>query len=121
MDAFSWGSIVLGGGPLAVGSEFERRLSIGANIACRLRKCIRDQLGVCCAARILLYVSQHCNHPISDRAVVQAETGISQTAQLYGMLGVHVNFRGKGFVLMQGSPAPRALPRTSCSQKWHRP
>ena len=45
VDAFAWGSIVLGGGPLDVGSEFERRLSIGANIACRLRGAIREQLG----------------------------------------------------------------------------
>jgi hypothetical protein len=45
VDAFSWGSIVLGGGPLNVGSEFERRLSIGANIACRLRGAVREQLG----------------------------------------------------------------------------
>ena len=46
MDAFAWGSIVLGG-PLDVGSEFERRLSVGAAIACRLRGAIRDQLGAC--------------------------------------------------------------------------
>ena len=44
MDAFAWGSIVLGG-PLDVSSEFERRLSAGAAIACRLRGAIRDQLG----------------------------------------------------------------------------
>jgi hypothetical protein len=44
MDAFAWGSIVLGG-PLDVSSEFERRLSVGAAIACRLRGAIRDQLG----------------------------------------------------------------------------
>jgi hypothetical protein len=44
VDAFSWGSIVLGGA-LDVGSEFERRLSIGANIACRLRGAVREQLG----------------------------------------------------------------------------
>lgn len=44
VDAFAWGSIVLGGS-LDVGSEFERRLSIGAYIACRLRGAVRDQLG----------------------------------------------------------------------------
>ena len=44
VDAFAWGGIVLGG-PLDVGSEFERRLSVGAAIACRLRGAIREQLG----------------------------------------------------------------------------
>ncbi len=41
--AFSWGSIVEGG-PLQ-DNEFERRLAIGANIACRLRGAVREQLG----------------------------------------------------------------------------
>lgn len=45
VDAFAWGSIVLGELPLAVDSEFDRRLSVGAAIACRLRGAVLDQLG----------------------------------------------------------------------------
>lgn len=63
VDAFSWGGIVLGGGPLDVGSEFERRLSIGANIACRLRGAVRDQLG----EPRLLQASCICNPDASDQ------------------------------------------------------
>ena len=44
IDAFAWGSIVLGK-QLDISSEFDRRLSIGASIACRLRGAIRKQLG----------------------------------------------------------------------------
>ena len=44
IDAFAWGSIVLGN-RLDISSEFDRRLSIGASIACRLRGAIRKQLG----------------------------------------------------------------------------
>ncbi len=40
---FSWGSIVEGG-PLQ-DNEFERRLAVGANIACRLRGAVREKLG----------------------------------------------------------------------------
>ena len=46
IDAFAWGSIVLGN-QLDISSEFDRRLSIGASIACRLRGAIRQQLGEC--------------------------------------------------------------------------
>ena len=46
IDAFAWGSIVLGK-QLDISSEFDRRLSIGASIACRLRGAIRKQLGEC--------------------------------------------------------------------------
>ncbi|KAK9901261.1 hypothetical protein WJX75_003106 [Coccomyxa subellipsoidea] len=68
VDAFSWGSIVLGGGPLNVGSEFERRLSIGANIACRLRGAVREQLGFTCSAgiaanKLLAKVASAMNKP----------------------------------------------------------
>ena len=45
VDAFAWGSIVLGGMPLAVDSEFDRRLSVGAAIACRLRGAVFEKLG----------------------------------------------------------------------------
>ena len=45
-DAFGWGSIVLGG-PLDAGCEWERRLAVGAQIACRLRGAVRQQLGAC--------------------------------------------------------------------------
>ena len=44
LDAFAWGSIVLGN-RLDISSEFDRRLSIGASIACRLRGAIRKELG----------------------------------------------------------------------------
>ena len=43
-DAFGWGSIVLGG-PLDPGCEWERRLAVGAQIACRLRGAVRRELG----------------------------------------------------------------------------
>ena len=43
-DAFSWGSVVLGEGPLDPGSEFDVRLACGAGIACRLRGAIQQQL-----------------------------------------------------------------------------
>ena len=46
IDAFAWGSIVLGK-QLDISSEFDRRLSIGASIACRLRGAIRKHLGDC--------------------------------------------------------------------------
>ena len=45
VDAFAWGSIVLGGQPLAVGNEFDRRLSVGAAICCRLRGAVIEKLG----------------------------------------------------------------------------
>jgi hypothetical protein len=44
VEGFSYGSIVLEG-PLDVGSEFERRLAIGAGIACRLRGAVREHIG----------------------------------------------------------------------------
>ena len=44
VDAFAWGSVVVGG-PLDIGSEFERRLAAGAGIACRLRGAIARELG----------------------------------------------------------------------------
>lgn len=44
VDAFAWGSIVVGG-PLDVSSEFERRLAAGAGIACRLRGALLSELG----------------------------------------------------------------------------
>ena len=52
IDAFAWGSIVLGN-QLDISSEFDRRLSIGASIACRLRGAIRQQLGKRLAALCL--------------------------------------------------------------------
>ena len=45
LDVFSWGSVVVGC-PLDVDSEFDRRLAVGAKIACRLRGAVRDRLGV---------------------------------------------------------------------------
>lgn len=44
VDAFAWGSIVEGG-PLDTDSEYDRRLSAGAAIACRLRGAVREKLG----------------------------------------------------------------------------
>ncbi len=41
---FGWGGVVIDG-PLRVDNEFERRLSVGAMIACRLRGAVREQLG----------------------------------------------------------------------------
>lgn len=41
---FGWGGIVVDG-PLRTDSEFERRLSVGAMIACRLRGAVHEQLG----------------------------------------------------------------------------
>lgn len=52
IDAFAWGSIVLGK-QLDISSEFDRRLSIGASIACRLRGAIRKQLGDICISGML--------------------------------------------------------------------
>ena len=52
IDAFAWGSIVLGD-QLDISSEFDRRLSIGASIACRLRGAIRKQLGDSCTPNSL--------------------------------------------------------------------
>ena len=49
VDAFAWGSIVIGG-PLDVNSEFERRLAVGAGIACRLRGKLLEELGECCGS-----------------------------------------------------------------------
>ena len=46
VDSFAWGSIVLGGGPLAIDNEFDRRLAVGAAIACRLRGAVFEKLGV---------------------------------------------------------------------------
>lgn len=43
-DAFAWGSIVEGG-PLDTESEYDRRLSVGAATACRVRGAVRDKLG----------------------------------------------------------------------------
>ncbi|GAB4815874.1 hypothetical protein N2152v2_002920 [Parachlorella kessleri] len=51
VDAFAWGSIVVGG-PLDVGSEFERRLAKGAEIACRLRGALLSELGYTASAGI---------------------------------------------------------------------
>ena len=44
VDAFAWGSIVVVG-PLDPSSEFDRRLAVGAGIACRLRGALREQMG----------------------------------------------------------------------------
>ena len=44
VDAFAWGSVVVGG-PLDVASEFERRLAAGAGIACRLRGALLREMG----------------------------------------------------------------------------
>ena len=52
LDAFAWGSIVLGN-RLDISSEFDRRLSIGASIACRLRGAIRKELGNASAPGVL--------------------------------------------------------------------
>lgn len=49
-STFSWGSIVEGG-PLQ-DNEFERRLAAGANIACRLRGAVREQLGERACSRL---------------------------------------------------------------------
>ncbi|KAK9829326.1 hypothetical protein WJX72_005200 [[Myrmecia] bisecta] len=51
LQVFSWGSVVVGC-PLDVDSEFDRRLAVGAKIACRLRGAIRDRLGFTCSAGI---------------------------------------------------------------------
>lgn len=44
VDAFAWGSVVEGG-PLDIESEYDRRLSVGASIACRLRGAVHEKLG----------------------------------------------------------------------------
>ena len=41
------------GDQLDISSEFDRRLSIGASIACRLRGAIRQQLGDSCTPNLL--------------------------------------------------------------------
>ena len=48
VDAFAWGSIVVGG-PLDPSAETERRLAVGAGIACRLRGALLSDMG----ARVL--------------------------------------------------------------------
>ncbi|KAL4430354.1 hypothetical protein ABPG77_002160 [Micractinium sp. CCAP 211/92] len=50
-DAFSWGSVVVGG-PLDPSSEVERRLAEGARIACRLRGKMLEELGFTSSAGI---------------------------------------------------------------------
>eukprot|EP00884_Botryococcus_braunii_P006782 jgi/Botrbrau1/16104/Bobra.7_2s0069.1 len=44
LAGFSFNSVVLEG-PLDIGSEFERRLAVGAGLACRLRGAVFQQLG----------------------------------------------------------------------------
>lgn len=73
-------------GPLRTDSEFERRLSVGAMIACRLRGAVREQLGapgICqrllqysrtpCAPRCLfgLHCCWHCFQVHTMAAVVR--------------------------------------------------
>ena len=62
---FSWGSIVEGG-PLQ-DNEFERRLAVGANIACRLRGAVREQLGGC---RQAVRVSMHCHEHLVPGSIL---------------------------------------------------
>ena len=42
-STFAWGSIVVGSGRLDPGKEFDRRLSVGAEIACRIRGALLEQ------------------------------------------------------------------------------
>ena len=42
------------GGALDLGSEFERRLAVGSQLACQLRAAVKDKLG-----KLLHSVSQH--------------------------------------------------------------
>ena len=44
-DGFAWGSVVVGGQPLDITNEFDRRLAEGCAIACRLRGAVKQQLG----------------------------------------------------------------------------
>ncbi|CAL8471021.1 g10563 [Coccomyxa elongata] len=106
VDAFAWGSIVLGGGPLDVGSEFERRLSIGANIACRLRGAIREQLGFTCSAgiaanKLLAKVASAMNKPnqqtiVPPRAVdaMMADLPLKKLRNFGGKLGAELSAMG---------------------------
>ncbi|BDA45382.1 DNA polymerase eta at N-terminal half [Coccomyxa sp. Obi] len=106
VDAFAWGSIVLGGGPLDVGSEFERRLSIGANIACRLRGAIREQLGFTCSAgiaanKLLAKVASAMNKPnqqtiVPPRAVdaMMADLPLKKLRNFGGKLGAELAAMG---------------------------
>ncbi len=47
------------GGVLDLGSEFERRLAVGGQLACQLRTAVKDKLG-----KLLHSVSQHGQHLI---------------------------------------------------------
>lgn len=42
------------GGALDLGSEFERRLAVGGQLACQLRAAVKDKLG-----KLLHSISQH--------------------------------------------------------------
>jgi hypothetical protein len=74
VDAFAWGSIVVGG-PLDVASEFERRLAVGAGIACRLRGALLRELGAvllpgaAAAACCCLGSGCRCIHSCCHRSV----------------------------------------------------
>jgi len=51
------------GGALDLGSEFERRLAVGGQLACQLRTAVKDKLG-----ELLHSVSQH-DHNVTVHAV----------------------------------------------------
>ncbi|KAK9791346.1 hypothetical protein WJX73_002907 [Symbiochloris irregularis] len=74
VDSFAWGGIVLGGGPLAVHNEFDRRLAVGACIACRLRGAVFDKLDFTCSAgvagnKLLAKVASAMNKPNQQTVV----------------------------------------------------
>ncbi|KAK9827976.1 hypothetical protein WJX81_003639 [Elliptochloris bilobata] len=100
-DAFGWGSIVLGG-PLDPGCEWERRLAVGAQVACRLRGAVRQQLGFTCSAgiacnKLLAKVASAMNKPnqqtvVPPRAVadLMAELPLKKLRNFGGKLGAEL-------------------------------
>ena len=118
MDAFAWGSIVLDG-PLNVGSEFERRLSVGAAIACRLRGAIRDQLG---GALGIFPCQPEVN---VDLLLLARGPSCCRRKCNYFIQGWDRCWRANACQysrhVMQALPARRASPLTSCWPRWRAP
>ena len=59
VEGFAWGSVVVGGQPLDVSNEFDRRLAEGCAIACRLRGGVKQQLGAPACAGLRCAVLEH--------------------------------------------------------------
>lgn len=94
--AFGWGGVTIEG-PLRVENEFERRLSAGAMIACRLRGAVRERLGYTMSAgiacnKLLAKVASGLHKP-DQQTIVPPRAA---EALLAGMpLGKIRNFGGK--------------------------